>query len=192
MPVFGLTQGGMPILSYNFGAYNRDRFSATFRFMVILAVSYMTFGLILFQTIPNYLMMLFGSEEEFIRVGVYALRTISICFVFAAAIISVTTVMQSLGRGFTSLLITMTRQLVIIPSAYVLARYTGTKGVWFAYPIAEFMATAIFLPIAMRIFKKEFNKKREEVLARRAAEAAADGAVLSPVPESPARGEGQA
>ena len=182
MPVFGLTQGGMPILSYSFGAYYRDRFSATFRFMVTLAIGYMTFGLILFQSIPQYLMMLFGKEEEFIRVGVYALRTISICFVFAAAIISVTTVMQSLGRGFTSLLITLTRQLVIIPSAFVLARYTGTRGVWFAYPIAEFVATVIFLPISMKVFKKEFNKKREEVKALRAAEAAAASSSPDPNP----------
>ena len=182
MPVFGLTQGGMPILGYNYGAYNRDRFSASFRFMVILAVGYMTFGLILFQSIPNYLMMLFGTDEEFIRVGTYALRTISICFILAATIISVTTMMQSLGRGFTSLLITLTRQLVIIPSAYILARYTGTKGVWFAYPIAEFVAVLIFLPLSMRVFKKEFNKKREEVRARQAAEAAAEGAVIEPPP----------
>ena len=117
MPVFGLTQGGMPILGYNYGAYNRDRFSATFRFMLILALSYMTLGLILFQTIPDLLIGLFGSDPEFIRVGTYALRTISICFIFAATIISVTTMMQSLGRGFTSLLITITRQAVIIPSA---------------------------------------------------------------------------
>ena len=183
MPVFGLTQGGMPILSYNFGAYNRDRFSATFRFMVTLAIAYMAFGLILFQSIPAQLMSLFGSEEGFIEVGTYALRTISICFIFAAAIISVTTVMQSLGRGFTSFLITVTRQLVMIPSAYLLARFTGTRGVWFAYPIAEFIATAIFLPIAMLVFKKEFNKKREEVKARRAAEAAAEGVVLEPPPD---------
>ncbi len=172
MPVFGLTQGGMPILGYNYGAYNRDRFSATFRFMLILSLSYMTLGLILFQTIPGVLMGLFGSDPEFIRVGTYALRTISICFIFAATIISVTTMMQSLGRGFTSLLITITRQAVIIPSAYILAYYTGTKGVWFAYPIAEIVATAIFLPISMKVFKKEFNKKREEVKARRAAEEA--------------------
>lgn len=170
MPIFGLMQGGMPILSYNFGAYYRDRFSATFRFMISLAIGYMLFGLILFQSMPNLLMGLFGKDPEFIRVGVYAMRTISICFVFAAAIISVTTVMQSLGRGFTSLLITLSRQLIIIPSAYLLARYTGTKGVWFAYPIAEFTATAVFLPIAMIVFKKEFNKKREEVKARKAAE----------------------
>ena len=173
MPVFGLTQGGMPIMSYNYGAYNRDRFSATFRFMLILALSYMTFGLILFQSISSYLMRLFGSDPGFIRIGVYALRSISICFVLAAAIISATTMMQSLGRGFTSLLITLTRQLVIIPMAYVLARYTGTRGVWFAYPIAEFVATAIFLPISLFVFKKEFNKKREAVKAMREKEAAA-------------------
>lgn len=184
MPVFGLTQGGMPILSYNYGAYNRDRFSATFRFMITLAIGYMLFGLILFQAIPNYLMMLFGKEADFIRIGTYALRTISICFVFAAAIISVTTMMQSLGRGFTSLLITLTRQLVIIPSAYLLARYTGTKGVWFAYPIAEAVATAIFLPIAMRVFKKEFNKKREEVNALRAKENAATASPVDALPQS--------
>ena len=176
MPVFGLTQGGMPILGYNYGAYNRDRFSETFRFMLILALGYMTFGLILFQAIPSVLMGLFGSDPEFIRVGTYALRTVSICFVFAATIISVTVMMQSLGRGFTSLLITVTRQLVIIPSAYLLAHYTGTRGVWFAYPIAEFVATAIFLPFSMFVFKKEFNKRREIVRKQRAA----DEAVLIP------------
>ena len=173
MPVFGLMQGGMPIMSYNYGAYNRDRFSQTFRFMVILAVGYMLFGLILFQSIPYYLMRPFGKKPGFIRVGVYALRAISICFVFAATIISATTMMQALGRGFTSLMITMTRQLVIIPMAFVLARYTGTRGVWFAYPIAEFTATAIFLPISLVVFKKEFNKKREAVQAMREREAAA-------------------
>ncbi|HCU56416.1 MAG TPA: MATE family efflux transporter [Clostridiales bacterium] len=173
MPVFGLTQGGMPIMSYNFGAYNRDRFSGTFRFMLILAVSYMLFGLILFQAIPYYLIRPFGDDPEFLRVGVYALRTISICFLFAAVIICATTMMQALGRGFTSLLITLTRQLVIIPSAFLLARYTGTKGVWFAYPIAEFTATAVFLPISLLVFKRTFNKKRAEVQALREKEEAA-------------------
>ena len=172
MPVFGLTQGGMPILGYNYGAYNRDRFSATFRFMLILAISYMAFGLILFQAIPAQLMGLFGSDPEFIRVGTYALRTISICFVFAATIISVTVMMQSLGRGFTSLLITVTRQLVIIPSAYLLSRYVGVHGVWFAYPIAEFVATAIFLPFSMVVFKKEFNKRRDFMKRQRMADEA--------------------
>ena len=159
-------------MGYNYGAYNRDRFSATFRFMLILAISYMAFGLILFQAIPAQLMGLFGSDPEFIRVGTYALRTISICFVFAATIISVTVMMQSLGRGFTSLLITVTRQLVIIPSAYLLSRYVGVHGVWFAYPIAEFVATAIFLPFSMVVFKKEFNKRRDFMKRQRMADEA--------------------
>ena len=64
----------------------------------------------------------------------------------------------------------------------MLARYTGVKGVWFAYPIAEFVATAIFLPLSMRVFKKEFNKKREQMQARREAEAAAEGAVIKQTP----------
>ena len=165
MPVFGLTQGGMPILSYNYGAYYRDRFSETFRFMLTLALSFMAIGLILFQSIPQYLMKMFNSDSALVAMGPRAMRFISISFLFAAGCICLTTMMQSIGRGFTSLLITVSRQVIIIPAAYVLALVsdTHTIWVWFAYPIAEIVTLAIFSPISMKVFKKEFNKRREEV-----------------------------
>ena len=175
MPVFGLTQGGMPILSYNYGAYYRDRFSATFRFMLTLALSVMAFGLLLFQSIPQYLMQMFNDDPALIAMGPRAMRFISISFVFAAGGISITTMMQSIGRGFTSLLITISRQVIIIPAAYVLSLFSTPEEiwVWFAYPIAEIVTLSIFAPIAMKVFKKEFNKRREVVRAMRAAEAPA-------------------
>ncbi len=165
LPIFGLTQGALPILSYNYGSGCRPRFSETFRFMITLALGFMGLGLIIFQAIPNYLMMLFGHGADFVRVGTYAMRIISICFLFAAMCISITTMMQSLGRGFTSLLITLSRQLIIIPSAFILAKYTGTTGVWFAYPIAEIFTSAVFIPIALKVYRKEFDK-RASFLAR--------------------------
>ena len=181
MPIFGLTQGGLPILSYNYGSGSRGRFLATFRFMVTLAIGFMALGVIIFQSIPNYLMTMFGHDAEFVRVGTYAMRIISICFILAAVGISITTMMQSLGRGFTSLLITLSRQLIIIPSAYVLAKYTQTTGVWFAYPIAEFFTTSVFLPISIHVYKKEFTKRQaflEEMRAKQSEDV--------PVPESAA------
>ena len=170
MPVFGLTQGGMPILSYNYGAYYRDRFSETFRFMLTLALSFMAIGLILFQSIPQYLMQMFNDDPNLVSMGPRAMRFISIAFLFAAGGISITTMMQSIGRGFTSLLITVSRQVVIIPAAYVLALLSTPEEiwVWFAYPIAEIVTLAIFAPISMKVFKKEFNKRREVVRAMQA------------------------
>jgi len=165
MPVFGLTQGGMPILSYNYGAYYRDRFSETFRFMLTLALSFMAIGLILFQSIPQYLMQMFNDDPNLVAMGPRAMRFISIAFLFAAGCICLTTMMQSIGRGFTSLLITVSRQLIIIPAAYILSLLSTPEAiwVWFAYPIAEIVTLIIFSPISMKVFKKEFNKRREEV-----------------------------
>ena len=174
LPIFGLTQGGLPILSYNYGSGARGRFLETFRFMVTLAIGFMALGVVIFQTIPNYLMTMFGHGEEFVRVGTYAMRIISICFILAAIGISITTMMQSLGRGFTSLLITLSRQLIIIPSAYFLAKYTQTTGVWFAYPIAEFFTTSVFLPISIRVYKKEFTKRQAFLEEMRAKQTAAE------------------
>ncbi|MBP5404490.1 MAG: MATE family efflux transporter [Clostridia bacterium] len=170
MPVFGLTQGGMPILSYNYGAYYRDRFSQTFRFMLTLALSAMLFGLILFQSIPQYLMRMFNDDPTLVAMGPRAMRIISLAFIFAAGGISITTMMQSIGRGFTSLLITISRQIIIIPAAYVLAIFSTaeTIWVWFAYPIAEVVTLSVFAPISMKVFKKEFNKRREVVRAMNA------------------------
>ena len=170
MPVFGLTQGGMPILSYNYGAYYRDRFSQTFRFMLTLALSAMLFGLILFQSIPQYLMRMFNDDPTLAAMGPRAMRIISLSFIFAAGGISITTMMQSIGRGFTSLLITISRQIIIIPAAYVLGIFSTpeTIWVWFAYPIAEVVTLSIFAPISMKVFKKEFNKRREVVRAMNA------------------------
>ncbi len=182
LPIFGLTQGGMPILSYNYGSGSRARFSQTFRFMATLAVGFMALGVVIFQSIPNYLMMMFGHGEDFVRVGTYAMRIISICFILAAVSISITTMMQSMGRGFTSLLITLSRQLVIIPSAYLLAKYTQTTGVWFAYPIAEFVTSSIFLPISIHVYKKEFARRLAFLEAQKQKEAEE----LSPAPATEA------
>ncbi len=144
MPVFGLNQGLMPIMGFNFGARNRQRLMQAFRLGMIAAAVIMTLGLILFQTCPYLLLDMFESSEEMIRVGVPALRTISLCFIPAAVGIVCSTLFQATNHGFLSLLVSLLRQLILIlPLAVLLARIGGLSLIWLAFPLAEIISLAV-------------------------------------------------
>lgn len=157
MPVFGLTQGLMPILSYNYGSGDKKRFNHAYRLGQIWAVAIMVVGLILFQFAAEPLMKMFNASGDFLTKGAYALRIISICFVPAAFGIVLTTMMQSVGRGFIALSLSLLRQVVIIlPISALFAHFWGLSGVWFSYPIAEIAVVLIFLPLALSTVRKKF------------------------------------
>lgn len=158
MPVFGLTQGALPILSYNYGSKNRKRFKHACFLTIAAAVVIMALGLVLFQTCAPLLMKIFNAEGEFLIEGAYALRIISISFIFAAFGITVTTIYQSLGCGLTSLVMSVLRQVaLLLPLAYVLSVTTGLTGVWFCYPISECTVFMIFTPLMLYTVKKKFS-----------------------------------
>ncbi len=122
MPIFGLTNGIIPIVSYNFGAEKPKRVFATIRLGAICSVSYMAFGLLMFQTIPEVLLGFFNANAEMILIGKAALRIISISFVLAGFAIICTCVCQALGKSIYSLILSVCRQLVVlIPVAYLLS-----------------------------------------------------------------------
>ncbi len=157
MPVFGLTQGAMPIMGYNFGANNKKRFYKAFYLSLSVAFIILSIGLILFQFFPENLLSLFDQNSE---MGVYALRVISICFIPAAFGIIITTMFQSVGHGMKALTMSLMRQLVLIlPCAYIFGQLFGLKGVWFGYPVAEIVVVLIFVPIALKVIKDEFERK---------------------------------
>jgi putative MATE family efflux protein len=157
MPVFGLTQGAMPIMGYNFGANMKKRFYHTFYLSLTVATIIMAAGLLVFQIFTHNLLSVFGQNSA---MGVHALRVISLCFIPAAFGIIVSTMFQSIGHGFKSLLMTLLRQLVLLlPSAYILGRLLGLDAVWFCYPIAEIVCFIIFTPIGLRVIKNEFLRK---------------------------------
>ena len=138
MPVFGLNQGLMPIMGFNFGARNRQRLMHAFRLGLMAAIVIMALGLAVFQIFPRTLLTMFDASEEMFRVGIPALRCISLCFVPAAVGIICSTLFQATNHGFFSLLVSLLRQLLLtLPLAWILSRIGGLTLVWLAFPMAE-------------------------------------------------------
>ena len=155
MPVFGLNNGMVPIVSFNYGARRADRILQTVRLSAIYAVSIMVVGMAVAQLIPGQLLLLFDASEHMLRIGVPALRIISLCFVFAGFTIVCSSVFQALGNSFFSMIMSITRQLaVLLPAAYVLAHTIGLEAVWYAFPIAEVFC----LVIAVIMLRHTYNK----------------------------------
>jgi len=161
MPVFGLNQGVLPIIGFNYGARNRKRLMEAYKKGLIAAITIMALGLILFQTLPYQLISIFNAQgsEEMFKIGVPALRTISLCFLPAAFGIITSSMFQAIGHGFMSLWGSLLRQLVgILPLAWILARVGGVTLVWASLPLAEIIGMT-YLALAFRyIYKKDIIK----------------------------------
>lgn len=157
MPVFGLTQGIMPIMGFNYGARNRKRLVDTLKYGIIIAVIIMVLGTILFLAIPEKLLLIFNADAEMLRIGTIALRLISLCFIPAAIGIVTSTMFQAIGIGTKSLLISILRQMVILlPIAFIMSKIS-IDFVWLAFPIAEYSALVIAMVLLVLVFKKNIN-----------------------------------
>ena len=155
MPVFGLNNGMVPIVSYNYGAKRPDRITQTIRLSAIYAVAIMAAGVAVVQLIPDKLLRLFDASEQMLTIGVPALRIISTCFVFAGFSIVCSSVFQALGNSIFSMIMSITRQLaVLLPAAYILAHAFGLHAVWYAFPIAEFASLALSIIMLSHTYKK--------------------------------------
>lgn len=159
MPVFGLNQGTMPIMGFNFGARNKARVMQVFKYAFLSALIYMSLGCAVFQLVPAQLLGIFNASPEMLAIGVPALRLISICFPFASFGIMCNTLFQATGHGSLSLWSSLIRQLIgILPLAWILIRIEGLFLVWAAFPLAEVLGVT-YAAIGMRyIIKKEINK----------------------------------
>lgn len=158
MPVFGLNNGLIPILSYNYGARKRKRMTSTIKYGVIYACTIMVAGIIIMQLIPDVLLKMFKASDTMLGMGSTAMRIISLSFVFAGFGIIVSSSLQALGHGVFSMFISIARQLVVLlPAALIIAKatnYSNVDYVWWAFPIAEiasFLCSVVFLRI---IYKK--------------------------------------
>lgn len=159
MPCFGLNQGVMPIIGYNYGARNKKRMYSALKRGILFAVIIMTVGVVLMWTIPDKMIALFGGDQALMEIGVPALKTISLCFVPAAAGILFTTLFQAVGKGLRSLLMSVCRQLVLIlPIAFVLSLLFGIESVWYAFPIAELGSLTLAIIFFINLTKTDFKK----------------------------------
>jgi len=159
MPVFGLNQGFMPIVGYNYGHNNPKRMKEAIKYGILTGFVFTTFGFIIFQLIPNSLINLFNSDPQLIEVGVRALRTISFSFPMAGIIIVGSTSFQAIGRGFISMAISFLRQLIVLlPLAYIFSKISGLETVWFAFPISEIIAFILFIVLFKKIFSNVYSE----------------------------------
>ena len=151
MPVFGLNNGLIPVLAYNYGAKSKKRIVEALKFSVVLAMSIMAVGTLAFELLPGRLLTLFNASEEMRRIGIPALRTICLSFIPAGACIAMGSVFQAFSKSYYSLIISVGRQLVVlIPAAWLLSKLGDVTLVWWAFPIAE----AVSLILSVTFFRK--------------------------------------
>lgn len=156
MPVYGLTNGMIPILGYNYGARNYQRFIKALFYGLVYGIGIMTLGMIVFQLFPDPLFRLFAEEGgEMESMGVSALKIISFAYPIAAVSVVLSCLFQALGHGITSLMVCVIRYLLVqLPCAYILSLQYSVTGVWYSFIVAEIAA----LLYSMFCFYKSYQK----------------------------------
>lgn len=158
MPVFGLNNGMIPIVAFNYGAKKSDRIVKTIQLSITYATVIMVVGFTLFHAIPKTLLGMFSASDTMIEIGIPALKKISFCFLLAGFDILSGSVFQAMGHGMRSLFIQVMRQLVVLlPSAYLLSRIGGLSAVWWAFPIAEIFAAVFTIIFLKHTYQKEIK-----------------------------------
>ncbi len=154
MPIFGLSNGMVPIIAYNYGAGKKKRMTDTVKIGAITGFIIMSFGTIFFNLFPHWLLSLFSATEEMYRLGVPALRIISICFISASISIALSSAFQATGFGIGTMITSVLRQLVVlIPASYVMAKLFGLIGVWWAFPFAEVFGLTVAVILYIYIYR---------------------------------------
>ncbi len=164
MPVFGLCNGIIPIIAYNYGAQYHRRITNTIKGAILLAMCIMTLGIIIFETIPGLLFSMFSATPEMKRMGIVALRVIAPSFIGAAVAITLSSVFQAFGCAIYSMTVSFSRQIVVfLPAAYFLSKTGNVDNVWWCFIIAEFMSVGMSLFLMRRIYVKKIKNIPMEV-----------------------------
>ena len=163
MPVFGLNNGMVPIVSYNYGAARLDRVKRTVKLAIIAAVCIMAVGFVVFQAIPGTLLSFFSASDEMLQIGNVALRIISFSFLLAGFCVITGSVCQAIGNPIHSLIVSVARQLVVLlPVAWLLSLTGRLELVWVAFPVAELISltlSIIFLRKTMQAVEARIGNK---------------------------------
>ena len=158
MPLFGMNNATISIVAYNYGARKPERITKTLKIACISALSFMLLGVAIFQAIPGVLLGIFDTSPDFLSMGQRALRTISLCFPFAAVCIALGASFQALGNGIYSTIVSLFRQLlVLLPAAYLLSLTGQVNAVWWAFPIAELVSLTTTTILFVRIYRKKLR-----------------------------------
>ena len=159
MPIFGMNNGVIPVLAYNYGARNRKRIDDALKFAFALAISIMLVGTIVFELIPGVLLKMFDASDDMLAIGIPALRIIAVHFPVAAASIVMGSIFQAFAKSIYSLFVSIGRQLVVlIPVAYLLSLTGNLNAVWFAFPIAEVVSFILSLTFFRIVYRSTVEK----------------------------------
>lgn len=159
MPIFGMNNGMVPIVAYNYGAQKKDRLLKTVKLSMIYAVGIMCVGVLVFQLIPDKLFLLFDASDHMLSMGIPALRIISIHFPIAGICIIGGSMFQALGNAVYSMITSICRQLlVLLPAAWLLAQLGNVDFVWWAFPIAEVVSLTLNVIFMIKINKNVISK----------------------------------
>lgn len=154
MPIFGLNNGLIPVMAYNYGARKKERIMQALKFSMVLALCIMVIGAFLFAVIPSVLLGFFDADAEMLRIGVPALRIIAIHFPVAALCIVLGSTFQAFSKSVFSLIVSLARQLVVlIPAAWLLSLTGNVINVWWSFPIAEVASFVMSIIFYSRIKK---------------------------------------
>ncbi len=154
MPVFGMNNGLVPVIAYNYGAKRKDRIIEALKFVLLMAIVIMVIGTIIMQLFPNVLLRMFDASEDMLAIGVPALKIISLHFPLAAVAIVLGSTFQAFGKGMYSLTISIARQLIaLIPSAWLLSKTGIINNVWLAFIVAEITSIIISLLFFRKLYK---------------------------------------
>ncbi len=163
MPVFGLNNGMVPIVAYNFGAKNKERIMKTVKLSISFAILIMGLGVLIMQIFPEALLGMFNASDEMLRLGVPALRIISLSFFGAAVSICLNSVSQALGNGVYSFIVAFSRQIILLlPAAFLLSLSGNLNLVWLAFPIAEVGSVIISLLFFKDLYKNKICRFNED------------------------------
>ena len=156
MPVFGLNNGLIPVLAYNYGARKKDRIREALRFSFVLVFTIMFIGMLIFLLFPEALLSLFNASDNMQEMGVRALRTVAFHFPLAAIGITLGSVFQAFSRSYYSMIISLARQLIVlIPVAWILARVTGdVNQVWWCFLISEIVSCALSIVFFRKVYRE--------------------------------------
>ena len=162
MPLFGINNATISIIAYNYGAQKPERITKTLKFACVAALALMCTGTLVFQLLPELLLDMFNPSEEFLSMGISALRIISINFPVAAVCIALGASFQALGNGIYSTIVSLCRQLlVLLPAAYLLSLTGEVNTVWWSFPIAELMSLAATTFFFIRIYRQKIAPMRK-------------------------------
>ena len=162
MPIFGLNNGMLPIMAYNYGARKKSRLISAIKLGMVYAISLMAIGFIAFQVLPRQLLNIFDASETMLSIGIPALRIISLHFLLAGFNIIALSTCQALGKAVYSMITSICRQLVVLlPAAYILSRFGDVNYVWWSFPIAEIAALIITAGFLIKTYKENIKPIQE-------------------------------